>query len=149
VRVVRHGASLALALALVADASHARAQCGAQRSTCSGCHDDVRAPYRADASPHPEHAFADLCVACHGGRGDAREAPAAHEGVRTTVGVAVCAGCHPGSLPGAKSSPTTDARPSAPHGRAGPNLALAAVAAALGAVATRLVVVRRREPDER
>ena len=149
-RLLRCGAAFALGLALVAGSRSARAQCGGQRSTCSLCHDGTRAPYRPDARPHPEHAFADLCVACHGGRGDATVAETAHEGVHADVAAEVCAGCHPGapaSVKGVTSAPAPRTSPPAPHGRTGPNLVLGAIATALAAGGAALGLSRRREQE--
>lgn len=79
---------------MVATARGARAQCGAKRSTCSACHDGTRAARAADAPWHADHAFADLCVGCHGGRGDQAAEPVAHEGLGDPRDAAKCGACH-------------------------------------------------------
>ena len=90
-------ALLAIALALVAAAfaPSASAQCGANRSTCSACHDGARASYAADAAWHKDHCFADVCAVCHGGAPDAPAAAAAHVGlVAPLAGDTQCISCH-------------------------------------------------------
>lgn len=90
-------ALIALALALVAatSAPAARAQCGANRSQCSACHDSARAPYAADAAWHKDHGFADVCAVCHGGVPDATVAAAAHVGLLAPLaGDTQCVSCH-------------------------------------------------------
>jgi hypothetical protein len=65
-------------LAYTAFVGTAEAQCGATRSTCSACHDDARAALPRNDVWHEDHAFADLCVACHGGKGDLDDPALAH-----------------------------------------------------------------------
>jgi hypothetical protein len=87
--------SVAFAIAATTVAPDGRAQCGANRSTCSGCHDGSRAPFAARAAWHADHAFADVCAVCHGGVPDATEARAAHAGlVAPLAGETQCGSCH-------------------------------------------------------
>ncbi len=74
----------------------AEAQCGAKRSTCSSCHDGVHARAPARSAWHVDHAFADVCTACHAGDGDAPEATAAHAAMQAPLanGGAPCRTCH-------------------------------------------------------
>ena len=87
--------TLALALVAATSAPAARAQCGANRSTCSGCHDGTHASYAAGAAWHKDHCFADVCAVCHGGVPDATEARAAHVGLLAPLaGDTQCISCH-------------------------------------------------------
>lgn len=94
-------ASLAFALAalaLVAAARSARAQCDANASSCVDCHEvQGRRPVLSDAQPwHRDHGYGDLCVACHAGDPAAAAQDAAHAGLRAPLAdpAASCAGCH-------------------------------------------------------
>lgn len=115
-------------------------QCGAKRSTCVDCH-----AVSATDPWHRDHSFADLCVACHGGQADAKEAAEAHRDLvapRTT-----CPTCHASPIDYARplattaSSASTSAPPQRPaierHGRLVPNVVAALIAVALGAVILR------------
>ena len=72
------------------------AQCGAKRSTCSACHDGVRAQAASHEAWHEDHAFADLCPVCHGGHGEEADDAASHVGLVAPLGDAEvqCAPCH-------------------------------------------------------
>ncbi len=87
-----------LAIALCAS-RQASAQCGAKTSSCSTCHDGARAPVPSADTWHQEHAFADLCAACHGGRGDSMNITEAHAGLVEPLGGETCASCHGGRTP--------------------------------------------------
>lgn len=91
-------ASALLAGALLAAAPDARAQCGTA-SSCRQCHEvEGRAPPERTQPWHTDHAFADLCVGCHGGNGAATDESTAHAGLSGPLsgdGVA-CATCHAG-----------------------------------------------------
>jgi hypothetical protein len=91
-----HTAAVALAIAVFLFHPAARAQCGASRSTCSSCHDEAHATFSRSAAFHSEHAFADLCVACHGGNGEAAGAEAAHLGLAAPLAAEGerCRSCH-------------------------------------------------------
>lgn len=75
------------------------AQCTSNASSCVTCHEGQAArPVLQDARPwHADHAFGDLCVACHAGDPAAAEADAAHRGLRPVLANAelACQGCHP------------------------------------------------------
>jgi hypothetical protein len=160
--LLRRGASLALGAGLLALAADARAQCGAKRSTCSGCHDGAHAAYGAAEPWHADHAFADLCVACHGGHGDARESAAAHVDRASEVPATSCTPCHaatgggaperyayarpsPGpSAPGPAPVASAPARTSPPHGGRRGNTIVGLLAAALGAAGLAIVVRKER-----
>lgn len=111
-------------------------QCGAKRSTCADCHGvSTTAPW------HRDHAFADLCAACHQGHAEQKEGVEAHRDLvdpRTS-----CSSCHPASMTYASTYASTvvaRAEPPAPverHGRWTPNLAAVLVAVALGAALVR------------
>ncbi len=159
--LLRVGAVLALAAALLTLVSGARAQCGAKRSTCSACHDGAHAAYGAADPWHADHAFADLCVDCHGGHGDERESAAAHVGLAAEVAATRCAPCHAatgGSAPEryayARVSPSAPApspkvssapaRTIPPHGSRRGNTIVGLLAAAIGAAGVTIVVRKER-----
>jgi hypothetical protein len=147
----------------------ARAQCGANRSTCSACHDGARAALPAPGAWHDDHAFADLCVTCHGGRGDVVDADEAHLGLVDPLSSSneTCASCHgaktalfveryrvrrdaavdvhPKSAPGpASGSDRTPACPSNVHGEARSNLVLMALVGMVGAFGAVFIVHNER-----
>jgi hypothetical protein len=128
------------------------AQCGAKRSTCSACHDGTRAALPRPAAWHENHAFADLCPTCHGGRGEENDLAQAHAGLVDPLGnEEACGSCHgestrafveryraAGSLddaPRPPSSPMTR-----PHGEVGRNLAMTALVVAVGLLGGLFVV---------
>ena len=139
--VLRTIAMFAFGASVLAATRTSAAQCGAQRSTCAGCHDNRRAPYQASAAWHMDHAFADLCVGCHGGDGRAPEEARAHVGVALRRGQDACNACHAGDA--ARTAARYEARPSsAPivreeHGRPATNVVLGALALLLGTVVVR------------
>jgi hypothetical protein len=153
----------ALALAFAEGEPAARAQCGAKRSTCSACHDGAQAAAPPRAPWHESHAFADLCVECHRGRGDATTQAEAHVGLAPPLASAeACASCHGASAPdllaryrdlrgkgadAGAAAGTTDAPPRSPrdpHGDPGRNLVLSAVITTLAFAGGLAVAADRR-----
>ncbi len=175
----RAAASLALVFALALVPRSALAQCGAKRSTCSGCHDGARAPAPGPEAWHRDHAFADLCPVCHGGAGEEIDPTLAHAGMARPLGegdeaCAACASCHGAETParvaryraarledagapapaaGGPASPPLRAPPPSrevhPHGEPGPNLALGALVAAVGAAGGLFVALHERARRQR
>lgn len=151
--------SLLLLLALSL-ARPARAQCGANVSSCVACHETQRQrPVLTDGTPwHRDHGFCDMCTSCHEGAGDEPALETAHTGLRRNLGEmkSVCASCHQDASEAfvaryAAFSPTPT--PSAPPGASGApvpvatrmiDLVLAAVAIVLGLVISAIVWRRRR-----
>lgn len=132
---------VALALALVLLARPAMAQCGAKRSTCSLCHDGAQVAFVASEPWHQDHRFADLCVACHAGDGDAKEVAAAHTGLAAPR--AQCGSCHGPDRAYAITKAPVHAEPKPPpHGSSVPNT-IAGILAGVLAVAGGAIVVRR------
>jgi hypothetical protein len=139
-------------IAMIVSSRQVAAQCGAQRSTCSGCHDGSRAPYSASAAWHGDHAFADLCVACHAGNGSAGEPANAHIGVSVAVAAEKCETCHANDERkltdrydrGSKSAELARPAVRSVHGSRLPNLLLSVLAAALGAFGCALVLRTER-----
>jgi hypothetical protein len=142
-------------------------QCGAKRTSCTACHDGARAPLPAEGAWHTDHAFADLCASCHGGKGDANEESLAHVGLSDPRAEDKCASCHAGDtaafleryrsprrpavaaddagLPGGATAGGSRARPMRPvHGESTPNLVLAAVVLAIAGFGAALVVRHER-----
>ena len=121
---MRASRSLALAVALAAltsQAPRADAQCAANASTCVDCHEIVgRRPVLDDGPWHRDHAYGDLCVACHAGDGAATDEAAAHAGLRAPLAdpAAACASCHDDALARAERyaavAPMTSAPPAPP-----------------------------------
>jgi uncharacterized membrane protein YedE/YeeE len=73
----------------------ADAQCGANRSSCSACHNGTRASLPRGDAWHEDHAFGDLCSTCHGGHADANDVDEAHAGlVDPVASPATCGSCH-------------------------------------------------------
>jgi hypothetical protein len=118
----------------------ARAQCGGRRSSCRACHEaSGGATYEASARWHEDHAFADLCAACHGGD-PASPAPAdAHASL--TAPDRACADCHAANDPQrphyARASGAS--RRTAPLARPRDDRAIAAASVALGLAGAGLV----------
>jgi hypothetical protein len=132
---------VALALALVLLARPAMAQCGAKRSTCSACHDGAQAVFAASEPWHEDHRFADLCVACHAGDGEAKDVASAHAGMAAPR--AQCGSCHGPDRTYAVAKAPARAEPKPPpHGAPLPNTIAGILAVAL-AVAGGTIVVRR------
>jgi hypothetical protein len=74
----------------------ADAQCPSNASSCVVCHEGGERPPNADGTPwHTDHAFADQCVACHGGDRERMDATA-HEGTidPLTNPEITCVACH-------------------------------------------------------
>ena len=163
----------ALALLAISWPASARAQCGANRSTCSGCHDGARAPYGAAASWHLDHCFADVCAVCHGGAPEATAPALAHAGMvaplanegeqcrschgaasaalasRYAAGIDSAAAARDAGAPGGDAlPPTTPTTPTTPA--PGANDAFAGLIAGLIAVAgLAWIVVRERRASLR
>lgn len=77
----------------------ADAQCPANASSCVTCHESqgARPVLAGPLQWHADHAFGDLCAACHGGDREAFDANAAHFQMRVHPlddPAASCAGCH-------------------------------------------------------
>ena len=152
-------------------AGEADAQCGANRSSCTACHDGTRASLPRPDGWHADHAFANLCSTCHGGRPDANDVDGAHVGLVDPLASpdTQCGSCHGaetatrahryGVAPGggvdagaaltADRGSTTSAPPPAPrivrpHGERESNVVLTAI---LGAIGAGLLIILRRERD--
>lgn len=150
---------LAAALCIWVVPLDARAQCGAALSQCRNCH-EVRGAHPVQAGPsawHRDHAFADLCVACHGGDPQAIDEPTAHAAmtdplanVHTTCGA--CHGDDADSLArpyvsALAPSPTAPRAPAAHERRRGiawPNVVLAAMVLFAGAGGSAYVIRNER-----
>ena len=157
----------AIAASLVA-APDARAQCSANASSCVTCHESAAEhPVLSDGRAwHGDHAFADLCVACHGGDPSAATKDAAHAGLAPPLDDVhrACGGCHGdadaradryrAAAAGAPTSATKPPPPSPPTPPTAPPQApppqgpaaraLSFVAAALGFALLALVATDRR-----
>lgn len=146
----------------------ADAPCGANRSSCTSCHDGTRAPLPRPNGWHEDHAFADVCSTCHGGRADATDVDGAHVGLGDPLASpdTQCGSCHGtetealaqryrvalGRDGGAGVTLTTNGgssgsappapRTGRPHGERGLNVALTAITGAIGAG---LLILLRRE----
>ncbi|MBS2018825.1 MAG: YeeE/YedE family protein [Deltaproteobacteria bacterium] len=159
-------ATVAAALAL--ETSPAHAQCGANRTTCSTCHDEAHAAFVRTAPWHADHAFADLCTGCHAGNGEATTMAAAHERLVAPLAGegARCASCHddrgaglarryeevraaqPPRPPPPRTPPPsgTTATPSTTHDVSAARNAIAALIAVALALALAITSVRREAP---
>lgn len=138
----------------------ANAQCGAKRSSCSGCHDHVRAARPQPMAWHEDHAFADLCVACHGGNGDAKEGAVAHQSLVAPLETMQCSFCHGARAPvlmarnqsgrNEERAGTTRTPEGSPlprlhtHGERGPNVAMAIAGVALATFGVAFVARNER-----
>lgn len=135
----------------------ADAQCTSNASTCSTCHttQGVRPAFPAAQPWHADHAFADLCGACHGGDPLADEPLVAHAGLRDPLSdpARSCAGCHDDAAARVErylaSRPnTSSAEPVVPDEPVPPapsaNRANRILALVAGALAVALVVALRR-----
>lgn len=139
--------SIVVAVALSRSGA-AFAQCEAGASSCVACHEakGLRPVQAGPQAWHLDHAFADLCVACHGGDPQAQTADAAHAAMRAPLAdpAAACGGCHGAELDArvaryataAVSTVEVPTPPPAPPGAAqaaghAADRALAAVAVAL------------------
>lgn len=90
---------LAVVVVGFAMARPAAAQCSANASSCTTCHETegTRPVLQGGQRWHTDHAFGDLCFGCHGGDREALVAEAAHAGMRANpldAPLAACAGCH-------------------------------------------------------
>jgi uncharacterized protein len=74
------------------------AQCASNASSCVGCHEaQGLRPVLQSAQPwHRDHAFGDLCAACHAGDPTAESKQSAHIGLQQPLlaGSSACVGCH-------------------------------------------------------
>jgi hypothetical protein len=171
----RHAVLWAVLLAILLTAGSGRAQCGANHSSCSACHDGVQAGGPSQKAWHEQHAFADLCPLCHGGSGEATDVAQAHVGlVDPLANETACASCHGSSTsafvaryrvvdgqdtdsgttgtttpPGKGTAPRPPARASQPHGDTGPNLAMTGVVLVIGAAGAFFVVRQERARAQR
>jgi hypothetical protein len=171
----RHAVLWAVLLAELLTARSGKAQCGANHSSCSACHDGVQAGGPSQKAWHEQHAFADLCPLCHGGSGEATDVAQAHVGlVDPLASETACASCHGSSTSAfvaryrlahsqdadagttATTTPPgkgTPLRPpphaSQPHGDSGPNLAMAGIVLVIGAAGTFFVMRQERERAQR
>ncbi len=161
-------AALAVLATIVSLAAPARAQCTSSGSSCVTCHETRAAlPVLGEERPwHRDHAFGDLCSACHGGDPEASSAPQAHRGLRSPLEdvTTSCAGCHAAdaleraaryraSVAAAPSGDIGDGAPRAraaqrPEGpaadeRRGADRVLAAIAVLLGGVLLAVIAHRR------
>jgi hypothetical protein len=153
--------TLILGFALVRPA---HAQCPSNASSCVTCHETQGLrPVSKDAQAwHVDHAFGDLCAACHGGDPAMAGQASAHLGLRPPLSdpAASCAGCHVNDatarvdryLSGAAHSatstpaqPTSPAPPSATPGALAGSTADRVLAGVAAALALALYFVIRRE----
>jgi len=142
------------------------AQCTSSASSCVTCHETqgLRPVLRSPQPWHADHAFADLCAACHGGDGAAAGKAKAHWGLRSPLAdpARACAGCHSSDAsaraerylsrppapspsapsPPAPSPPTPGAASSDRHAAAAANWILAGLALLL-AVGLAVALARR------
>lgn len=163
---------LATLLAALLVARDGAAQCGAKHSTCSACHDGVRAPAPSHAAWHEDHAFADLCPVCHGGSGEEADEATSHVGLARPLDDAAdqCNSCHGASTQAFLSryraevlqtdaggaaraavtkgppppSSTSPIRDTRRHGDPGRNIAMSVVVIAVGAISVFHVLRRER-----
>lgn len=78
----------------------ARAQCGADASTCMNCHQGEEAyPVKELGAWHIDHAANDFCQLCHGGDKESKDHVTAHATLFDPLSeraAARCTTCHPG-----------------------------------------------------
>lgn len=83
---------------LLWSAAPARAQCGADASSCLSCHEvQHQRSILSDGKPwHVDHGFGDLCARCHGGRPGAADKEGAHQGRVDPLSnpAGICGACH-------------------------------------------------------
>jgi hypothetical protein len=93
---VRLGLSCVIAALLLTGPVYA--QCASNASSCVACHEaQGLRPVLQSAQPwHRDHAFGDLCAACHAGDPAAEGKASAHLGLQQPLleGSAACVGCH-------------------------------------------------------
>ncbi len=154
--MIRVGTLLVLALASL---DVARAQCPSNASSCVVCHEGGARPPSQDGTPwHSAHAYADLCIGCHGGDREVMD-PGAHAGRVHPLAApsATCGSCHDDAIERAEAwlpllesssasppSPPPDASADPVAGASRGNLLLLAVATFLGLVIAALTT--RRTP---
>ncbi len=147
------------------------AQCTSSASSCVTCHETqgLRPVLRNPQPWHADHAFADLCAACHGGDAAAPGKAKAHWGLRAPLAdpARTCAGCHSKDTSAraerylSRPAPPPSAAPGAPaasapapgtadgdHAAATANRALAALALLL-AVGLAFVLARKQARPRR
>jgi hypothetical protein len=138
------------------------AQCGAKRSTCSGCHDGARASLPAPDAWHDDHAFADLCASCHGGNGESDQVETAHGSLSDPLAKdgEACISCHgtdtksllvryrprnsDAGHPNVTTSSTPPGSPPPLHGQRKTNLALAGLTLGIGVFGIFFIVRNER-----
>ena len=171
----RYAVLWAVLVACLLTARSGKAQCGANHSSCSACHDGVQAGAPSDKAWHEQHAFADMCALCHGGSGEPTDVAQAHVGlVDPLASETACASCHGSSTsacvaryrlahsqdvdagitvtttrPGDGTPSRPPAHASRPHGDTGPNLATASIVLVIGAAGAFLVVRQERGRAQR
>jgi hypothetical protein len=152
-------------------AREGEAQCGALHSSCSACHDGMQAQAPGHEAWHDNHAFADLCPTCHGGRGEANDLAEAHVGLVEPLQnpEAQCGSCHGASTqafveryrvarsreadagaavatrgPRDAMRPPSNPRKQNAHGDPGPNRAMTAAVATVGTLGILFIVRQER-----
>lgn len=94
-------AALAACLALAVARPASAQSCGGQRSSCAACHEErgEHPVTRDGTSWHGDHAFGDLCTACHGGEPLATTRDDAHAGLVAPLVATRCVACHASPAP--------------------------------------------------
>ncbi len=151
--------------------AESHAQCGAKASSCTACHDGERAALPSHEAWHDNHAFADLCSSCHGGRDDATNTETAHVGLVDPFANAdeTCGSCHGASAtalvesyrqshggridagaagvslgPADRTPQPPPTRRSSAHGEPARNLEMTAVVSVFGVLAILFVIRQER-----
>lgn len=90
--------ALCIACLIAMHASPSHAQCVGEATSCLQCHEmQAQRPVLGSAAAwHRDHAFGDVCTACHGGQPDQAERASAHAGLRDPLEdpATSCAPCH-------------------------------------------------------
>jgi hypothetical protein len=93
---MRLGLGCVMALLLLTARVHA--QCASNASSCVACHEaqGLRPVLASAQAWHRDHAFGDLCAACHAGDPTAETKASAHIGLQQPLlaGSTACVGCH-------------------------------------------------------
>lgn len=144
--------------ASVACAGSVAAQCVSNASSCVTCHEtEALRPVLQLGQPwHVDHAFGDLCVACHAGDPSATTQQQAHRDVHSPLAdpSVSCAGCHTDEaaqraeryllfLNARRSGPPGNVKPPSPAKAASSANRVLAVVAALLTVGLALMIRRR------
>jgi uncharacterized membrane protein YedE/YeeE len=89
---------LGCVMALLLLTAHVHAQCASNASSCVACHEaqGLRPVLASAQAWHRDHAFGDLCAACHAGDPTAESKASAHIGLQQPLlaGSTACVGCH-------------------------------------------------------